>query len=92
MDRQIFGINIKVERSRMGITQEELARRMKLSRNMIDRLENGRNVKITFTRIKELSDCIECDIASLLMGTGVVESLFKPLVKFEYQGGMKNDE
>ena len=92
MDRQMFGINIKAERAAGEITQRELAERMSLSRNMIDKLENGRSVRVDFTRIKKLSECLECDIASLLVGTGVVDKLFEVLVELERQGGVRDDE
>ena len=79
MDREKFGVNIKIERMKHQMTQEQLGSKLNMSRAMIDRLENGREIKLGFSRIKNISEALECDLSLLLRDTGVVDTLFSAL-------------
>lgn len=60
-----IGINIKSERLRAGISQEELAERCDISRNSISLIETGK-INPTVLRIVDIARVLNIDINILL--------------------------
>lgn len=61
-----FGKNVKIERVKRDLTQEQLAEIMDVSQNYIASIECGR-ANMSLGKILELSKYLETDIANLLM-------------------------
>ncbi len=60
-----FGKNVKIERIKKDLTQEQLAERMDVSQNYIAGIECGR-ANMSLGKILELSDFLEVKISELL--------------------------
>lgn len=60
-----FGKNVKIERIKKDLTQEQLAEKMDVSQNYIAGIECGR-ANMSLAKILELSKFLEVDINSLL--------------------------
>jgi len=60
-----IGINIKSERLRKAISQEELADRCNISRNSISLIETGK-INPTILRVIDISKVLDVDINSLI--------------------------
>lgn len=60
-----FGKNVKIERIRKDLTQEQLAEKMGLSANYIARIECGRQ-NMSLGKVLELSNSLDTDIKNLL--------------------------
>lgn len=60
-----FGKNVKIERIKKNLTQEQLAEKMDVSQNYIAGIECGR-ANMSLAKILELSKFLEVDINSLL--------------------------
>jgi len=69
MDKQSllkqFGKNVKIERIKQDLTQEELAERMNVSQNYLAGIECGR-ANMSLAKILELSQFLGIDINVLL--------------------------
>ena len=69
MDKQTllkkFGKNVKLERIKKDLTQEQLAEKMDVSNNYISGIEAGRE-NMSLGKILELADFIGTDIQNLL--------------------------
>ncbi len=69
MDKQTllkkFGKNVKLERIKKDLTQEQLAEKMDVSNNYISGIETGRE-NMSLGKILELADFIGTDIQNLL--------------------------
>lgn len=61
-----FGKNVKIERVKRDLTQEQLAEIMDVSQNYIASIECGR-ANMSLGKILELSKYLETDISNLLM-------------------------
>lgn len=70
MDKQTllkkFGKNVKFERIKKDLTQEQLAEKMDVSNNYISGIETGRE-NMSLGKILELADFIGTDIQNLLI-------------------------
>lgn len=62
MNLKDFGQRIRDARERLGITQEELAARLKKSQNAISDYENGRRA-IRITELPDLANALETPVA-----------------------------
>ena len=62
-----IGINIKSERLRRGISQEELAEKCDISRNSVSLIETGK-INPTILRVVDIAKVLKVDIASLVKG------------------------
>lgn len=60
-----FGKNVKIERIKKDLTQEELAEKMDVSQNYIAGIECGR-ANMSLAKVLELSQFLEVDINALL--------------------------
>ena len=60
-----LGINIKSERLRKGISQEELAEKCDISRNSISLIETGK-INPTAIRLIEIAKVLDVDINVLI--------------------------
>lgn len=60
-----IGINIKIERLRKGFSQEELAEKCNISRNLISLIETGK-INPTIIKILDISKALNVDINILL--------------------------
>ena len=60
-----IGINIKSERIRAGISQEELAERCEISRNLISLIETGK-INPTIIKVIDISKALNVDINVLI--------------------------
>lgn len=60
-----FGKNVKIERIKKDLTQEQLAEKMNLSANYVARIECGRQ-NMSLGKILELSNSLDTDIKNLL--------------------------
>ena len=61
-----FGKNVKLERIKKDLTQEQLAEKMDVSNNYISGIETGRE-NMSLGKILELADFIGTDIQNLLI-------------------------
>ena len=70
MDKQIllkkFGKNVKIERIKKDLTQEQLAEIMNVSQNYVANIEGGK-ANMSLGKILELSKFIGVDISKLLI-------------------------
>ena len=62
-----LGINIKSERLRLGISQEELAERTNISRNSVSLIETGK-INPTVLKVIDISKALGIDIKLLIKG------------------------
>lgn len=60
-----FGLNVKAERSRKGLTQEAFGEKAKLNREYISRIERGLQ-NMSLKKIVELTNCLGADIKDIL--------------------------
>lgn len=60
-----IGINIKSERLRSGISQEELAEKCNISRNSISLIETGK-INPTIIRVIDIAKALKVDINVLV--------------------------
>lgn len=60
-----FGKNVKIERIKKNLTQEQLAEIMDVNKNFIVRIECG-NENMSLGKVLELSNFIKTDISNLL--------------------------
>lgn len=60
-----FGKNVKIERIKLDLTQEELAEKMNVSQNYIAGIECGR-ANMSLGKVLELSQYLEISINDLL--------------------------
>ena len=64
--RQCFAYNLRLQRTRKGISQEELAHRSGLHRTYVGSVERGeRNISID--NMERLATALSVDLASLLV-------------------------
>ncbi|MCM1339187.1 MAG: helix-turn-helix domain-containing protein [Muribaculaceae bacterium] len=61
-----FGKNVKIERIKQDLTQEQLAEKMDVSQNYIACIESGRQ-NMSLGKILELAKVLDVDIENLLM-------------------------
>ena len=66
-DREYVGANVWVRRSRMGMSQAELAKRLDVSVGWVSRLETG-DTFASIQRVIELAELFECTPNDLLSG------------------------
>lgn len=59
-----FGINIKSERLRRGISQEELAEKCDISRNSVSLIETGK-INPTIIKVIDIAKVLDIDINTL---------------------------
>lgn len=67
IDLKSLGARIQQYRKSKGLTQEDIADRMRCSLTYISKLENGK-ASCNLDRLLELCDLLECDAADLLLG------------------------
>ncbi len=60
-----FGRNVKAERSRIGLSQEDLAEKMGVNSQYISRIECGR-ANMSLKKIVELTNFLGVDIKDIL--------------------------
>lgn len=60
-----FGLNVKAERARKGLTQEVFAEKMNKDRTFVSRIECGR-VNMSLKKIVELANYLGADIKDIL--------------------------
>ena len=63
-----IGINIKIERFRKGISQEELAEKCNISRNTISLIETGK-INPTILKIIDIAQALNIDIEDIIKGS-----------------------
>ena len=62
---KFFGKNVKIERIKKDLTQEQLAEIMSVGSNYVARIESGRQ-NMSLAKILELSHYLKTDINNLL--------------------------
>ena len=62
---RVIGAKIRDERSKKNLSQEEIARRLNLSRSSVTNIENG-NQKISVLDLYKLAETLNVDITDLL--------------------------
>jgi len=60
-----FGRNIKAERSRLGLSQDELANRMNVNTQYISKIECGKQ-NMSLKKIIELTNYLNADLKDIL--------------------------
>lgn len=60
-----LGINIKIERLKQGISQEELAEKCDISRNSISLIETGK-INPTILKVIDIANVLNVDIDRLI--------------------------
>lgn len=74
MNKQVllkkFGKNVKIERIKKDLTQEQLAEKMHVSQNYIANIECGK-ANMSLGKILELSNFLEVDINKLLVFSNI---------------------
>ncbi len=61
-----FGKNVKIERVKKDLTQEQLAEIMGVSQNYVASIEGGKE-NMSLGKVLELSKCLKVDIEALLV-------------------------
>ncbi len=61
-----FGKNVKIERIKKDLTQEQLAEIMNVSQNYVASIESGR-ANMSLAKILELSEYLQVEIEKLLV-------------------------
>ena len=62
---KLFGKNVKIERIKQDLTQEQLAEKMDVSQNYIACIESGRQ-NMSLGKVLELANVLGVDIEKLL--------------------------
>lgn len=62
---KLFGKNVKIERIKQDLTQEQLAEKMDVSQNYIACIESGRQ-NMSLGKILELANVLGVDVEKLL--------------------------
>jgi transcriptional regulator with XRE-family HTH domain len=60
-----FGLNVKIERIKKGLNQEQFADIVGIHRNYLSKIENG-EVNMSLGKILELANSLNVDINALL--------------------------
>lgn len=60
-----FGAKLRVERKRLGISQDKMALLAEIDRSYVGRIERG-EVNITLEKAYQLAEVLGCDIRVLL--------------------------
>jgi len=60
-----FGLNVKAERARKGLTQETFAEKMNKDRTFVSRVECGR-MNMSLKKIVELTNYLGADLKDIL--------------------------
>lgn len=60
-----FGKNVKIERIKKDLTQEQLAEKMEVSQNYIASIERGK-ANMSLAKVLELSEYLDTDMKNLL--------------------------
>lgn len=60
-----LGINIKSERLRKGISQEDLAEQCEISRNSVSLIETGK-INPTILRVVDIANVLKVDVDTLI--------------------------
>lgn len=60
-----FGLNVKAERSRKGLTQEAFGEKAGLNREYVSRIECGK-ANMSLKKIVELTNYLEADLKDIL--------------------------
>lgn len=63
--RDIFCENVRVRRAALGLTQTDLAQRLKVSQPYVARVESGKQVPL-LTTVEQFADALECSVLNLL--------------------------
>lgn len=82
----LVGENITRRRKLLGITQDALAERLKISASALSRIESGQ-ASPRFSRLEELAEILNCQVADLFRGSDIplrvrldtMEDMMKPL-------------
>lgn len=61
---EIVGFNISSKRKSLGMSQKELAARLNITQDALNRMEKGR-IAPKMTRLDELASHLQCPVASL---------------------------
>jgi transcriptional regulator with XRE-family HTH domain len=70
---RVFGSRLRALREEKSVTQEELARRVDLSRTSITNIEKGRQ-RIMLHQVVELAEALKTDVGALIPTTPPAES------------------
>jgi transcriptional regulator with XRE-family HTH domain len=62
---RVFGSRLRALREEKSVTQEELARRVELSRTSITNIEKGRQ-RIMLHQVVELAEALDADLGALI--------------------------
>lgn len=65
--RVLLGQRLRSERKRLGISQEELARRAGLDRTYVSKIERGER-NVTLSTVEKLADALKVNPSELLNG------------------------
>lgn len=57
--------NLREIRVKMGLSQEELAEKARVSRTIISGLENGRITCITTNTMRAIADALQCKVSEI---------------------------
>ena len=60
-----LGINIKIERLKRGISQEELAEKCDISRNSVSLIETGK-INPTILKVVDIANILDVDVNILI--------------------------
>lgn len=82
----LVGENIARRRKQLGMTQDDLAERLKISGSAMSRIESGQ-ASPRFSRLEELAEILECQVADLFRTANkplsvrldTIEDMLRPL-------------
>lgn len=82
----LVGENIARRRKLLGMTQDALAERLKISASALSRIESGQ-ASPRFSRLEELGETLDCQVADLFRSSDIplrvrldtIEDMMKPL-------------
>jgi len=66
MQNRSFGMNLKALRTRRGLTQAALAKKLKMKQTYIAQLETGAEDNPTLTTLRKLAKALGVKVAELL--------------------------
>lgn len=89
IEKQI-GLKLKLRRSSMGITQDQLGRKIGVTFQQIQKYEKGTN-KISISNLYKIADILKTDINYFLGEDGVTSALSDCECGSKYNNNINND-
>lgn len=82
-----IGERIKIRRSEIGLTQQDLADKLGVTKSAICRVERGFEKNLTTDRVKKFADALNCGVGKLMgwEDANFEETFHEDSLKIEYE-------